>query len=59
MAEGRYKELQFHGGSGSARGERLAVHNERWVGLFAKVVINGTSVEAMINTGSSHKFMAQ
>ena len=50
MAEGR---------SGSAQGERLAVHNDRWVGLFAKVVIDGTSVEAMVDTGSSHTFMAR
>ena len=50
MAEGR---------SGSAQGERLVVHNDRWVGLFAKVVIDGTSVEAMIDTGSSHTFMVR
>ena len=57
MAENQRRGHQSAGDT--AGSEQMRARDGAWLGLFIQMTINGASVEAMVDTGSSHSFMAR
>ena len=59
MARNQRGEQWSAGASNVAESEQRTVLDGTWHGLFIKATVNGARVEALVDTGSTHSFIAR